>query len=407
MSVTIIDSMCGAGKTSWAIQTMNENLDKRYIYITPYLDEVKRVIEGCYMRKFYQPESKKGKGSKLTHFNNLLSRGCNIVSTHALFRNINEETLTLLKNKNYTLILDEVMNIIERIPIDKTDFRMLFNDGVVTIDDNTKKMYWNSSDKNYNGEFIELKNAIVNGDVYFVRNSLAMWHFPVTIFKEFQEIYIMTYLFKGQMQRYYYDMNDIYYSYKSVKNIDNIYELVEYKDANKDFYKKLINICDNEKLNMIGQEGKNYHPLSSTWFEKQVMNKTDALDVLKKNIYNYFTNICKSKVSDNGWTVYKDYLHKCKGKRYTKGFIAFNARATNEYKHKSALAYCINLYMNPIEKGFFIDRKINIDEDSWALAEMIQWIWRSRIRENKSINVYIPSSRMRNLMINWLSTFEK
>ncbi|MCC0642537.1 MULTISPECIES: hypothetical protein [unclassified Clostridioides] len=33
MSVTIVDSMCGTGKTSWAIQTMNESLDKRYIYI--------------------------------------------------------------------------------------------------------------------------------------------------------------------------------------------------------------------------------------------------------------------------------------------------------------------------------------------------------------------------------------
>ncbi|MCC0698469.1 hypothetical protein KGF42_03215 [Clostridioides sp. ZZV15-6383] len=202
-------------------------------------------------------------------------------------------------------------------------------------------------------------------------------------------------------------MNNISYNYKSVKNIDNRYELIEYKDANKDPYKKLINICNNEKLNMIGQEGKNYHPLSSTWFEKQVINKTDALDVLKKNIYNYFTNVCKSKASENAWTVYKDYLHKCKGKRYTKGFIAFNARATNEYRNKSVLAYCINLYMNPIEKGFFIDRKISIDEDSWALAEMIQWIWRSRIRENKSIDIYIPSSRMRNLMKNWLSTFEK
>ncbi|MCI9976567.1 hypothetical protein JY742_10585 [Clostridioides difficile] len=35
MSVTIVDSMCGTGKTSWEIQTMNESLDKRYIYITP------------------------------------------------------------------------------------------------------------------------------------------------------------------------------------------------------------------------------------------------------------------------------------------------------------------------------------------------------------------------------------
>mgnify|MGYP003288509536 FL=1 len=31
--VTIVDAICGKGKTSWAIQHMNENTEERFIYI--------------------------------------------------------------------------------------------------------------------------------------------------------------------------------------------------------------------------------------------------------------------------------------------------------------------------------------------------------------------------------------
>ena len=51
------------------------------------------------------------------------------------------------------------------------------------------------------------------------------------------------------------------------------------------------------------------------------------------------------------------------------------------------------------------------DADLWALQEMLQYIWRSRIRGNentvnkqdRAINLYIPSKRMRNLLEQWLN----
>ena len=49
-----------------------------------------------------------------------------------------------------------------------------------------------------------------------------------------------------------------------------------------------------------------------------------------------------------------------------------------------------------------IDKGVNIDEDEWALSELIQWLFRSCIREQKDINIYIPSKRMRSLLIKWL-----
>lgn len=43
-TITVIDSVMGSGKTSWTIkELLNKNLDENILYITPYLNEVKRI----------------------------------------------------------------------------------------------------------------------------------------------------------------------------------------------------------------------------------------------------------------------------------------------------------------------------------------------------------------------------
>ena len=43
-----------------------------------------------------------------------------------------------------------------------------------------------------------------------------------------------------------------------------------------------------------------------------------------------------------------------------------------------------------------------IDQDTFALAEILQWIWRSAIRNGEPINLCILSPRMRELFLDWL-----
>ena len=40
--------------------------------------------------------------------------------------------------------------------------------------------------------------------------------------------------------------------------------------------------------------------------------------------------------------------------------------------------------------------------DAYALTELIQWVWRSRVRRGEPITLYLPSPRMRRLFEEWL-----
>ena len=112
--IRIIDSYCGSGKSQSMIKLMNEAPeDQKFIYVTPFLKECDRIRKSCPGKNFREPNVKAGKGSKQNHWQDLISIGANIVCTHALFNSIKSETIALLKERHYTLILDEVIEAVE------------------------------------------------------------------------------------------------------------------------------------------------------------------------------------------------------------------------------------------------------------------------------------------------------
>ena len=96
-----------------------------------------------------------------------------------------------------------------------------------------------------------------------------------------------------------------------------------------------------------------------------------------------------------------------KDKGYTKSFLTFNARATNAYKERTHLVYIANLFMNVGDKRFYCNHGVEVDDDMYALSTMVQWVWRSAIRDGKEIFIYIPSRRMRELLIDWINRVSK
>lgn len=393
----------GSGKTESAINKMNSDTTNKYIYITPYLDEVERIKTRCSKREFISPQNKGSGKLDSLHYN--LGHGKNIASTHALFKSYNEYTLELIKNGNYKLILDEVFDVVEKINIHKKDLNMLINTKTMQVKKDTRQVIW--LDNEYDGDFNILMDMVKTNNVILYKDNLLLWTFPIEVFKAFKEVIILTYLFDAQIQKYYYDMNQIDITYIGTHKDNNTFIFTN-KPEIPEYTKTLINkvhILYDDKLNLIGDYD---YSLSVSWFEREKkVRQKPLIKKLKNNIQNVFTNKFKSVSQYNMWTTYKDYKHLLSGKGYTSGFLSYNIRSTNEYRDKTHLAYCANVYFNPYLKNYFLDHGVEVKEDKFALSEFIQWIWRSAIRDGKEIWIYIPSKRMRTLLQDWLNSLSK
>ena len=223
----------------------------------------------------------------------------------------------------------------------------------------------------------------------------------------------MTYLFDGQIQRYYYDLYNIKYDYYVVVKSGEKYVLKPKLDVQEDrsHLKELMNIYDG-KYNEIGEVE---NTLSKSWFINS--RNRGKVKRLQKNLYNYLRNEKNAKSEQILWTTFKDCKKKIQGNGFSKEepvsnangnvgkgcFTPFNLRATNKYKHKTILAFCLNVYMNPVVEHFFIQNGVKVNKDLLALSDLLQWIFRSAIREGKPIDIYIPSKRMRTLLEKWLN----
>jgi hypothetical protein len=397
MEIKVCDMIMGAGKTESAITQMLEDTESRYIFITPYLDEVERIKHSCAERDFRDPQNRGDGKLEVLHW--LLRRRHNIASTHALFRAYTEETLQLIAAGGYKLILDEVADVVEPVPLSSQDLAMLLEERMLTIDSDGRVRWLREG---YEGKFEELRDMCLTGHVVSYYGKLMLWTFPIEVFTAFQEIIILTYLFDAQVQKYYFDLHGVQTRYIGTRQEDGRFRFTENTKmpAYVQTLRDKIHILEDGKLNAVGDR---HTALSATWYAKERKVKGQPqLRRLRNNLVNVFINRFGSPCAKNLWTTFKDYKDTLKGRGYTKGFLSYNTRATNAYRDRTHLAYCVNVFYNPLLKNYFLDNGVAVYEDAYALSEMIQWIWRSAIRDGQEIWIYIPSRRMRQLLRDWL-----
>lgn len=381
----------GKGKTSAAIEYINSHPGQRFLYITPFLTEVERVRVSCPAAAFETPEPR---GSKLADIKRLLSEHCNVTSTHALFSYFDAEVEELIRGGGYTLFMDEVSDVVHQLKISDDDFGTLLEK--YTTRDEDGKLVWTAD--SYNGVFNPYRNILKNNSLIFCSEGAAVWMFPPEIFRAFNDVFVMTYMFRHQLQRCYFDFYGIDYEYIWVERSGDGRYMFSDRQVLYDQteYAPLIHLLNDPKANAVGESAT---ALSKTWY---IHAKDEALSELKRNASTFFRRRARCKSRDCMWTTFQDFRSCIAGDGFAKGFLSCNARATNEYKNRTAAAYLVNRYMNPVVKNFFHNNGIEIDDDGFALSEMVQWIWRSAIRDGKEITLYIPSARMRGLLMGWL-----
>ena len=406
--IQVCDAIMGTGKSSAAINYMNEHPEKKFIYVTPYLDEAERIKNGCPQMHFVEPSDrlKRYHFKKCEHTASLIKQGRNITTTHQAFKRYTSEMLDDIRSNGYSLLIDENIDILERYDIDSGDVQVLMDSGHLQMSDGV----FHPTDKAYTGSlfselfrFLEVRDLIqLDSDD---KTQLYYWALPPELLTSFENVIIMTYLFRGQSLRYMLDMYQMEYKYIGIqKTGERDYHFGEYPGYTPDYVshiKDMIHILENKRMNAIGD---GIHALSMNWFEKD----SSDLEQLRNNMNNCSNNIWACTPADKKlWGSYNGKYNAIKGKGYTKSFLTFNARATNAYKDRTCLVYIANLFMNVNEKSFYKKYGIEVDEEMYALSIMLQWIWRSAIREGQEINIYIPSSRMRTLLLDWMDKVSK
>ena len=387
----------GSGKTSWVInEILNKNLSENILYITPYLDETERIRKRT-IRQMKEPLNK-GEG-KIGNIAKLIRNQIDITSTHELFRRFDDNCKQALVENDYILILDETLTAVEPYHFNKKDdYTYLLQNKDISVKEDGL-IEWTGA--NLDTRYEDVRILAQSHCLFKVDEKFFLWHFPHEIFNLFKKVYVLTYLFSGSLMKYYFDLYNIHYETKSIKLIDNEYKLVDYYKPSKEEYKNRINIYQG-KLNQNISQKENM--LSSSWC-KYPYNKRDRKQ-LQNNFYNFSRRLIGAGCKDIMWTTFKSCRKELSKKGYANSFVACNCRATNDYQDRTCLMYGVNWYTNPEITKFFAKRNIFIDQADMALANMLQWIWRSNIRvkdSSKVIDIYVPSIRMRKLLTDWLN----
>lgn len=410
MKIEVLDAIMGSGKTTGIIQWMKDNPDNRYLYVSPMLTEVEdRIPTACADIGFVSP-SLEDHDTKSEHLLKLLKNGENISFTHSLFQDLTKEHLYWISIQDYTLIIDEEIDFIEPYTGDynKFDVISLENKGHITVDEeNLGRIFWKWDDMEGNTAYSKMRRLCELGMLFCTKRKREMMvlHLPIELLTSASRTIVLTYLFNGSVMEAFMKLKGIeIIPFTEVTLMKSTEEVI--KEAGK-----LINIKENRSTRAIKRSGVT---LSTTWYRES--GDREDIEKIKKCLRSLYVRFGKNNLM---FTCPKDNASKYKrGTKRTPNtrtishtdinvddtFLYCSAKATNEYSHKNVLLHAYNRFCNVPVKAYLQDYGSPVSDDSIALSEMIQWIWRSSIRNDESIDIYFLSNRMEKLLKDWLNS---
>ena len=214
----------GSGKSSAAITYMNEHKDRKFIFITPFLEESKRIKDGCPDLNFVEPSYRSPKHgfSKIEHTEYLISKGVNITTTHSAFKRYTKDMRSRIREFEYTLIIDENVDVLEEMEANPYDLQLAIDSGFIKEVDGEYQI----TDKEYKG--VALKDGLLS--IARTRNlvrvnedgtTIYYWSLPADLISSFKDVFILTYMFECQSICYFLDMYKLVYKYIGVRQCDD------------------------------------------------------------------------------------------------------------------------------------------------------------------------------------------
>ena len=411
--VEICSYLMGSNKTNSIIKWMSENPNERFIYIVPNLNELENTEESksrVLSIGFVTPERSSEFRTKSEHLYDLCLRGESVACTHSLYKMLNEDTLRIIKERGYILIIDEEVALIENYTsASPADLVSLLIDGKVAISEVDGMVSWIASDaetepylkpdhkyhkfyKHIKNECIYSTKQIMTGDKY--KSMFMVSQITKDVIDCAKRVIILTYLYQDSIL-------DCFLRLKGFK-VRKFRDIVIKEASLEDVVSRITLLPYDKKMTKM--------KLSSSWW-----SSASAKDI--KAVENYIRRVARSTGLPSNevmWTVPSERTSlsnsrcaKVNPKGYIRNndehcWIACSMRATNRYSHKKLAIHCFNRYPHLAVVRYLSDYGQKVDQDKYAVAELLQWLFRSNVRvPDGEVTVAIASKRMYDLYLKW------
>lgn len=408
--VEVLDALPGSGKTHAIINYMSLHQDKKWLYISPMLEETEDRVPKQALdlgMEFFVPYEDKMYSKSDTCYQALL-KGYNICCTHNLMYLFSKKHLEILNLQGYNVVSDEELNLINGYSIKREDFDFLLKNKIIDIQEDGRVVFLDE-DMSLGARYGDIKAKSDLGMLYAANRSekFLVTQLSPKIIEAADRFILLTYNYKDSLMQVFLKMHK--YDYK----VFNEVPLWKTDKEIKETLRKRINIIETPSVKKI----QNKYSLSKSWWGSATSaERNEVAKVIRSVMKN-----CNISRDDMFYTVPKDYSVSSKGFNtkyignepkkdsndnpidYTRTFIACNARSTNKYANKQLAIHAYNLFPNQAVKAFIQGNGFYCNDEVYALNMLIQWLFRGCIRKKEGVlNVSILSKRMSTLFKEWL-----
>ena len=456
-SIAVLDSMPGSGKTTAITQYLKDTNLNHVIFVSPFKSEVEKELPKSKLNglNYVYPES--GKGGKVTQLKDLMSMGDTssgnrlhrITCTHSAFTRLTSESFDQLGY--YTLIIDETLDVIKKLD----DVRlyseyMLMGRGTVKSD--TKHYHFDDPTwfdglykKDIDGfvantgsnkdSFFKLCQMAAQNQLYQYSEGNWFQMLPIELLTKAKRVIVMTHGFENSFMHCWLKLHNIQHHYINNDKLGLKFE----SKLKQELKSNLTFIAPTRAFDDLA-DGRRHESLSiSHW---QQMDANNELKAIGSSINNLVKEKLKANKNDIFWTCPKAYKQKIeavapklKGKITLQqpleladvneefidksdlkeideeqgtthsSWLPCNIKARNDFGHITNCLYAFSLNPPPSVINLLVSSsKIDADKikTTFKLNNLLQFIYRGSIRENKPMNLCIIPADTRALLDEFL-----
>ena len=402
--IEVLDSIMGSGKTTGIINWMVNNPQNKYMYVSPLLTEVEeRIPSSCEILEFVSPNTNLHE-TKSAHLLQLLKKGKNVSFSHSLFTSLTKDHLYYIEKEGYVLVVDEEIDFISQYSgndYNRQDMITLEQSGHIKINENDLgrvDWIWGEDQFAEGSSYAKMKRMCELQMLHCAKRDRGMivTHLPLRLIVAAKRCVVMTYMFRGSVMDSFMRMKGV-----TVKDFTEVQLIkteaqVKYEAAEK------ITLAETPSIRKIKHSPKKYR-LSSSWYKESATREE------LKNVSNAILSACRKHSREDvvytlpkGLLESKDRKIRIRGYNMEECYLFCGIKATNLYSHKTVMVHAFSRHPIQTLSAYLQDYGFPVDPDEFAISELVQWVWRSNIREGGKITLYIISKRMERLFKMWL-----